>query len=371
MTDDHLDRLLKHADPYDADRIGDLRGADLALLEEIMSTPSIDQAPSPVKFRRRRSLRTRLVVGVAAAAAITVAIGVPAWLAEREAAVPGDSQAVDRGDGSVDRIAYSAAAIEAAEKNPRLLIDEPGWTATHVYGFTKGQGTIVFAQGDRDLEMNWYPARAYDSYYEDRLDVGDPEPTTVAGQNGALFRYSAHDFAVMLEPKGGSFVELRTGIGGWEDKAAVLDLLAKVQPVDVDTWLAAMPAEIVRPDGARDAVATMLADIPQPPGFAASALEDLGPSDRYQLGAELTRAVSCGWIDEWQRASTAGDAAAISRATEALRSSRQWQILRDMDAAGDMPEFIWDIADRVAAGDPLARVVESAGCHQESGTPAG
>jgi hypothetical protein len=33
------------------------------------------------------------------------------------------------------RMVYSAAAIEAAEKNARLLIDDPRWKATTVYEF--------------------------------------------------------------------------------------------------------------------------------------------------------------------------------------------------------------------------------------------
>lgn len=361
MTDDHLDRLLKHADPYDADRIGDLRGGDLTLLEEIMSTPPIEQVSRPVRFRRQRSLRTRLVVGVAAAAAMTAAIGVPAWLAERDAADPGDSRAAERGDGSADRITYSAAAIEAAEKNPRLLIDEPGWQATHVYGFTEGEGTIVFSQGDRDLEMNWYPARSYDSYFEDRLDVGEPRPITVAGQPGSLFRYSAHDFAVMLEPKGGSFVELRTGIGGWTGESAAMQVFAKVKAVDVHTWLAALPPEIVTPDGARDIVQAMLADIPKPPGFDVAPLLELGPSDRYQLGAEVTGAVTCGWLEVWVDARRAGDDAAAARAAAALEGSHRWRILHEMNARGDWPESMWDVANRVSAGESVSQIRESVG----------
>jgi hypothetical protein len=357
MTDDNLDRLLRNADPYDADRIGDLRGADLTLLEEIMSTPPIEKTPSLVRPRRQRSLRSRLVVGVAAAAAITVAIGVPAWLSERDAADPGNDpgtgpQAVETGDGSTDQIVYSAAAVKAAEKNPRLLIDEPGWVATSVYGFTKDEGTVVFAKGERELEMTWYPADQHAAYYDDRLHTSDPQDVTVAGQPGALFRYSATDFAVMVEPEGGAFVELRTGIGGWQDKADVLATVAKVTKVAVETWLAAMPAEIVLPDGARRAVAAMLADIPKPPGFDASKLENLGPSDRYQLGARLTGAVTCRWIEEWQRAESAGDTAAEERATDALVSSHDWKILQEMDAEGDFPEMIWAYAEALAAGNP-------------------
>jgi hypothetical protein len=39
---------------------------------------------------------------------------------------------------------YSAAAIEAAEKNARLLIDDPRRNATTVYEFANDEGTIGF-----------------------------------------------------------------------------------------------------------------------------------------------------------------------------------------------------------------------------------
>jgi hypothetical protein len=217
-----------------------------------------------------------------------------------------------------------------------------------VYGFTKEKGTIAFTNGDRELEMDWYPADQYDGYYKDRLGVSAPDPARMAGQDGALFTYSRSDFAIMAKPDGGSFVELRTG-GRWT-RAEFLAVVADIEKVDVDTWLAALPPEVVKPDGARDAVASMLADIPRPPGFDAAKLEDLGPSDRYQLGAEVTQAVTCGWFDEWQRATTAGDNAAETRAVEALQSSHHWKILGEMNARGDMPEVIWSVADRVAAG---------------------
>lgn len=77
---------------------------------------------------------------------------------------------------------FAPGALQAAEDNPRLLIDEPGWKATHVYGFADEEGTIAFVNGSRQVEMNWYPADQYDHYYQDRLEVSPPEPVQVDGR---------------------------------------------------------------------------------------------------------------------------------------------------------------------------------------------
>jgi hypothetical protein len=58
--------------------------------------------------------------------------------------------------------------------------------------------------------------------------------------------------------------------------------------------------------------------------------------------------VACGWIEQWQRARAAGDAAAAQRAVAALSTSHDWKVLRDMDAEGDYPEVLWQYADALA-----------------------
>lgn len=349
MTDEQIDRLVRIADPYDAATVRDLHGADLALLEEIMSTPTIERLPVE---RRRRALRSRLVTGVAVAAAMTAAIGVPTWLSQRDAAEPGSTQTIRHGDGSSTQVVYSAAAIKVAKENPRLLVDLPGWKATHAYGFARADGTIAYSDGNRELEMNWYPAAQYQGYYDDRLNVSDPQHVTVDGQSGALFTYSRDDFAVMLPPDGKYFVEMRTGVRGWAGKADFLKIVASVRKVTVESWLAAMPADIVTPDRAAAVAEEVLSDMDLPPGFDKAALADLGTNDRYQFGAKVAGRVACGWIAEWQRARTAGDTAAAQAAVAALQASHGWKILHEMKAGGDYPEVLWQYADEIATGTP-------------------
>ena len=68
--------------------------------------------------------------------------------------------------------------------------------------------------------------------------------------------------------------------------------------VDVRTWLAALPANIVTPDRAGAAAAEVLADVPLPPGFDVGSLDVRGADDPYQFGAAMTGRVGCAWIAE-------------------------------------------------------------------------
>jgi hypothetical protein len=182
----------------------------------------------------------------------------------------------------------------------------------------------------------------------------------VDGWQGDLFRYSASDFAVMLQPRDGSFVELRTG-SAWT-RSEFDRVLADVVQVDARTWLAALPAEIVTPQGVAEQAAKVLADVPLPPGFDTASLNDLGTNDAYQFGAKVTSRVGCAWIAEWLRAKKAGDDAARQRAADALRSSHKWKVLHQMKDEGAWPEVFWETADKVAAGNPPRGYGEALGC---------
>ncbi|MEV4281670.1 hypothetical protein [Actinoplanes xinjiangensis] len=120
--------------------------------------------------------------------------------------------------------------------SPRLLIDDPGWKVTYVSGFAERTGTIAFAKDNRKLAMTFHPAGRYQSYYTHRLRLGEPQPVKVDRWPANLFHYSNDDFAVILQPHDGAFVELRTS-GTWT-REAVDTVLAKVVRVDVRTWLA-------------------------------------------------------------------------------------------------------------------------------------
>ncbi|MDH6466409.1 hypothetical protein M2302_006617 [Micromonospora sp. A200] len=359
MTDEHLDRMVRDADPYRPGVIRHLDGAAQNLVEEIMSVPTLDPVAEPPgkRFRARRGVMSGLAGASVAATLLAGVLTVSIMKLDQPDGHPTTPAITSE---ATDPAAYSAMVLKAAEENPRLLIDQPGWKATTVYGFAEKTGTIAFSDGERQVEMNWYPAGQYDGYHEDRLHVSKPEPVKVDGWSADLFRYSASDFAVMLRPRDGSFVELRTG-GTWT-RSEFDRVLADVVRVDARTWLAALPTEIVTPERVDEQAAKVLADVPLPPGFDTTTLGDLGTNDAYQFGAKVTSRVGCGWIAEWLRAKKAGDDAALRRAADALRSSHKWTVLHQMNDEGDWPEAFWETADKVAAGKPPAQYQEALGC---------
>jgi hypothetical protein len=353
MSDEQLDRMIRDADPYRPDLIARLDGADQTLLEEIMSDNVVELRS---RSRARHGIAPRVTAAVAAAAAVAGVLTATAVLRNHS----DDSQAAAPATSPSGAYGYSAMVLQAAEQNPRLLIDESGWKANTVYGFTEDTGTIRFAKGDRELEMNWYPAKMYDDRYANLREVSTPKPVTVDRRSGSMVTYSASDFGVLLKPYAGSIVELRTD-GAW-NRADVDAILTKIVRVDVRTWLAALPDEIVSPAKAGQAATKLLAGVPLPPQFDRSALQNLGVNDPYQFSAAATSLIGCGWINEWLRARKAGDATAAKRAADALHSSHQWKVLVDIENQGGWSQVFWDNADQVYAGQDPVGYQSGLGC---------
>ncbi len=356
MTDEHLDRLVRDADPYRPDLIARLDGAERSLLEEIMSVPKLESvAVAPP----RRSVARRFAAAVAAAAVVTGVIAASTLLRDQ----PHDTWAGPVGLPSTGTSGPGGGReldLKAAESHPRLLIDQPGWKVTTVYGFSDENGTIAFANGGREVSMDWYPADQHQSYFEDRLEVSAPEPVKVANWSADVFTYSDSDFAAMLKPRDGTFVELRTQSRWTRDEFD--EMLTHVVRVDADAFLAALPPEVVTPGDVREEAGKILADMPSPPDFDVSVLDNAGANDPYQFGATVAGKVTCGWIAEWIRADAAGDDQAVRQAAAALRSSHQWKVLHDMNDEGDYPEVVWELADQVADGDVPTSYEGSLGC---------
>ncbi len=165
--------------------------------------------------------------------------------------------------------------------------------------------------------------------------TGDGEPPATARRFFATFR--SGDWLVVADGSAMALDRYREVVGG-------------LRHADVDAWLDAMPPTIVRPAGRASAVAAMLEGVPLPDGFDVEALRRseglvLG---RYDLGARVSGAVACAWIERWAAAKARGDELAARRASTALGTSHGWPILQEMDAAGDYPEVLWQLADAVA-----------------------
>lgn len=257
--------------------------------------------------RRRR----RAVVGLAAVAVLAALLVAGGWL---------------RGSGG-GHPEFAAAAIRVAEANPRLLVTAPGWEIIRADEFETNSGELTFSDGSRRFEIHWYPARQYQEYLRDRADVSTPERGTLLGQTATTVDYGRDEYATMLSPQGSVFIEVRGRLGTRAAYDAILDSL---RPVDVDTWLDAMPASTVRPEARSEAVDRLLQGMPLPPGFDAAALKgEDSIADRDTLAVKVGNAIACGWVESWVSAQADGDRAAAEQAVEAMSNSDEWPLVRE------------------------------------------
>jgi hypothetical protein len=228
--------------------------------------------------------------------------------------------------GGGGRPSFAAAAIRVAEVNPRLLVTAPGWKVVRADEFEADSGELTFSNGSHDFEVHWYPAHYYGGYLRDRASVSDPVTGTLLGQRSTTVHYGHTEYATMLSPQGHVFIEVRGDLGSKRGYEEILDSL---RPVDVDTWLGAMPASTVMPDARAAAVAEMLRGIPLPPAFDATGLQNEGSISNHDvLAMKVTFAVACGWVESWLTARAAGDGAAAREAVDAMASSPTWPIIR-------------------------------------------
>ena len=231
------------------------------------------------------------------------------------------------GGAGGSRPEFAAAAIRVAEANPRLLVTAPGWKIVRADEFEPDSGELTFSDGSRHFEIHWYPAQMYEEYLRDRATVSAPEHGVLLGRRATTVDYTREEYATMLSPQGSVFIEVRGRLGS---RAAYDEILDSLRPVDVETWLNAMPASTVRPEARSEAVDRMLRGIPLPPGFDAAALQSEDSiADESSLAVKVGNAVSCAWVESWIAARAGGDEAAAERAVTAMASSPEWPIVRE------------------------------------------
>jgi hypothetical protein len=337
-----IDELVAEATPITDDEVRALALEDLEgeLCAAIMRAPRAPSHPIATRRRRRpppsRRIRVAGAIAVAACAALVLA-GI---------SLPG----ADRGA----QPAFAAEAVRVANAVPRLLIAGSGWTVQRADQFSVGVGEMTFADGDRHFDLSWNAER--DGARADRY-ANDPSlrpsaTTEVAGHHASVYRYAgtADDFAAVWR-QDGYVLEFR----GAPDAARARTLpeferlLHALRPASVRDWLSAMPASVVLPVDQDEAVRRMLADIPVPAGFDAGKLASNGAvRDRYQLGARVAGAAACAWVGRWAQARGSGDEAGAARAVAAMRTSRDWAILREMEPLGRFSQEVWTYADAIA-----------------------
>jgi hypothetical protein len=351
-TQDTLMALLREADPTvvgePADREAVRRRA-IAKLEE-------GSAEMPPRTRRadQPQTRRRLALGLGSVAVILGVVGLAALIFGGSTVSPTASPA------------FAETAIRVAEANPRLLVGAPGWNVKDANEFEVDQGEMDFTNGRDTLTIEWSPARFYSEPDLRALRQGARGPEGTLGNpitpgsgeddeqfewitaldRRALFDYDAGGsyYRLTFAPQNGSFIS----INGYSDDDAMtrdqfLGVVDSLYSADVDTWLAALPPEIVRPVEDQAAVDAMLEGIPIPSSVDVDQLRSVALAlGRYQLGAKVTGAVACGWLDQWAAAVRDGDQASARQAVDAMSTSHDWAILREMEDQGGWSQVVWE-----------------------------
>lgn len=358
-----IDVLLRASNPAPDEAVRALRSDALAestdaLRRAILAEPRT-VPPTP---RKRRHRRMPALAAATALIAVAAVFGV-ASLDRFEVIAPSSGQA------------WAASAVRVANAVPRRLVGEPGWAVLQADEFTVEDGAMTFAKNDRAVELRW-------TVQDQRMLLADRAMSSDLGARSAqvgstrarIFHYAStkDDFAAIWSDGGRYTLELRThadrhsltensdgstsyaqGYTTGFTLASFEALLRSIHAVPVDDWLAAMPPSVVKPQDTRLAVADMLRDIPQPPGFEQRGLIDAGGGavhDRYQLGARVVGAVACGWIEEWIAAKRAGDTVKRDAAVDVLAGSRNWAIVKEMEPGGGYPLMLSDYVTAMRTG---------------------
>jgi hypothetical protein len=354
----------------EADLFADLE-ADFAALSELEAVPSHPRPPR----------RFVLALGPAALAVVLAAVF---FLAGSSSDHPSR--------------AYAAELVRFAESTPLLLLDEPGWrvqsvsqTGQGVYmpRSSRGAGSMEFVTGpavsyesprvsadgtvsgmapktvrQRKVELSWHPGKEGFPGPIVRHPIEAPVLDTTALVNTraetAYIQTKTEKKRiewggpgdrqmVAIWHEGGYTLQLRawvSNLAGFEER------LGWLSRVDSETWLDAMPAEVVKAANHDAAVREMLKGIPVPKGFKPSQIPDEGlTTNRYQVGAAVTGIVSCQWFRQWGEARSTGDRAAAAEAERAMATSRDWPILREMAKDGGYTGTIWELAAAMPSGE--------------------
>jgi hypothetical protein len=330
----------------------------------LLSAPQQTEGKHTVPDARRRPSsfarvgRTSLALGLAALAIFGITtIGTP-----------------DRPDPSRDPV-WTPELVSFAKASPRLLITQQGWTVFRAEENSDEFGEMEYWNGADDAEargvgLYWRPVDFHERHVEDRRrGAARSWKITVAGHEGVLFRYrgSGHLTALWIDDQ--HSIELSGDLDNVEEFRA---LAGTIEKVDVDTWLSAMPESVIKSDRRAATVDNMLLDVPVPDDLDMAKLKSIqGVSDRYQLGARVTSAVACAWINQWVNATDNGNSNKRQEAVAAMQTSHDWAILREMQSKGGWSEVLWEYADAMAAGNYSMIVDETPGDDTFSGYRAG
>lgn len=237
------------------------------------------------------------------------------------------------------------------EGAPLLLVGHAGWRVERADQYDATTGEMTFTNGRQEMELNWRPADTHEDYVRDREhDAAEEWDIEIARRHGVLFRYEGTTDFTAMWVDGDLSLELR---GRFESVHAYRAVAETLDRVDEETWLAALPDDTVTPEERAATVDEMLTGVPVHPDARIEPLKRASTtSDRYQLGAQVTSAVACAWIEQWVEARESGDERAAREAVDAMASSKRWPVLEEMKRQGGWSEVVWEYADAMA-GDGL------------------
>jgi len=377
MTDTELQSLLTAANPLPAERAADLRldEAEDHLLAELLAGRDPGRSASRGKRVRRRRRFARVALPIAVTAVVLMAL-----LVLR--------------DGSSERAsgtAWAAEQIRFAEASPLVLLDAPGWRVEYADEQSRQEGELQFRRGPtpppQDMKISadalhgpvpantrlatlqWSPG-GIRSWVKDRAASAAMTTTApVLGTIARVYQYEggtpSHRDITALFRYDGRVLEFRAGAA---DIEAFKVLLARLKRVDTDTWLAAMPASVIKTVDRDNTIRQMLHGVPVPPGFDPNDIKGARlTKDRYQLGAAVAGTVACQWFRHWSDARETNDRAKEREAVTAMATAKDWPLLNEMEKKGDYPDVLYEFAAAMPKGDwygrPLTGDVDSGlGC---------
>jgi hypothetical protein len=278
---------------------------------------------------------------------------------------------------TVDGRQYQAMSRDVPENQliaaaAGLLVDAGGTTTTSAVpaGMTLADASAnQFLNRYAEYQLTNVAANLQVSFYsgarlESRTAGETRETIEFNGRTASLLDYATEGSpgTYRLDFVDGFWVWELNG-DGFADRDSFLDLASKVAVVDEATWKATLPPDTITDSERPAAVDALLAGIPLPPVFDAGSIYIGSTKDPYQLSADVTGAVFCAWLHEWDAALDSGDTVAADAAVQAIASSRQWPALTAM-TGGDWNTFLWEQADRVVSGDRsvVSAAVGGIGC---------
>jgi hypothetical protein len=382
MSPERIERELRAANPFAQPSLEalDLAAGEAALGRSIVAESALagETAARP-RPRPRRSAMV-LAAGALAAAAVAAVVLLVA------------------GGGSESQPAYGAELVRFAESTPLLLLEGPDWRVQNVYEAghgpylprgSAGAGSMEFVTGrpvqyesirilpdgtergqapasvrQRKVELSWHTGNLGFGGIAVPHPIKLPVLGTTALVNTHAGRIVVQDRAGrhVIEPggpgdrqmaaiwqEGGYTLELRAAV---PDLAAFEERLGWLTRVDLQTWLEAMPASVVKAAEHDAAVHEMLKGIPLPDGFKLSQIPDEGiTTSRSQLGGTVTGIVACLWFRQWGEARRSGDNGSKVEAERAMAGFRRWPILHQLARQeGSYPETLVKLVASMPSG---------------------